>query len=158
MKKAKGVLLDIGLYHTLNGLSLASLYKQPDIFFVNEGELAEQFIGQHLLYGGPGYIPPELYFWSREKSQSNAEIDYVLQNNNVVLPVEVKSGQTGRLRSLHLFMEQKQLKRAVRFSLHPPRVDTVSSTLPGSNYSYKLLTLPLYLVEQLSRLLSGLTI
>lgn len=155
MKKAKGVLLDIGLYHTLNGLSLAALDKQPEIFFVNEGELAEQFVGQHLLYRGACYTPPDLYCWSREKSQSSAEIDYVLQHDNVVLPVEVKSGQTGRLRSLHLFMEQKQLKQAVRFSLHPPRVDTVSSTLPGSNYSYELLTLPLYLVEQLSRLLGS---
>lgn len=155
MKKAKGVLLDIGLYHTLNGLSLAALDKQPDIFFINEGELAEQFVGQHLLYRGACYTPPDLYYWSREKSQSSAEIDYVLQHDNVVLPVEVKSGQTGRLRSLHLFMEQKQLKQAVRFSLHPPCVDTVSSTLPGSNYSYELLTLPLYLVEQLSRLLGS---
>jgi hypothetical protein len=153
-KKAKGVLLDIGLYHTLNGLSLASLDKQPDFFFVNEGELAEQFVGQHLLCRGAGYMPPELYYWSREKRQSSAEIDYLLQHDNLVLPVEVKSGQAGRLRSLHLFMEQKQLKQAVRFSLHTPCLDTISSTLPDSNYSYELLTLPLYLVGQLSRLLS----
>ncbi len=67
--------------------------------------------------------------------------------------MEVKSGPTGRLRSLHLFMEKKQLKRAVRFSLHMPRVDVVSSPMPGSNYRYELITLPLYLVQQLPRLL-----
>lgn len=154
-KKAKGVLLDIGLYHALNGLSLAALDRQPDLFFVNEGALAEQFVGQHLLYGGEAYLAPELYYWSREKRQSSAEIDYLLQHRDRILPVEVKAGQAGRLRSLHLFMEQKQLGQAVRFSLHPFRVDQVSSAMPGSTYRYKLFSLPLYLVEQLSRVLSA---
>lgn len=151
-KKAKGVLLDIGLHLSLNGLSLTVLDREPDIFFVNEGELAEQFIGQHLLHGGPGYIAPELYYWSREKRQSNAEVDYLVQHHNRILPVEVKAGQTGRLRSLHLFMEEKQLDVAVRFSLQPFRTDHIASSLSGSNYRYQLLSLPLYLVEQLPRL------
>ncbi len=151
-KKAKGVLLDIGLYHTLNGLSLATLDRQPERIFANEGPLAEQLVGQHLLYSGEAYLPPELFYWSREKRQSSAEVDYLLQHRNRILPIEVKAGQAGRLRSLHLFMEQKQLRQAVRFSLHPFRVDEVSSSLPGSVYRYQLFSLPLYLVEQLPRL------
>ena len=153
-KKAKGIFLDIGLYLSVNGLSLASLNMDKNLFFSNRGELAEQFIGQHLLYCQPKYMIPEVYYWNREKSQSNAEIDYLIQFNNKILPVEVKSGKTGTLKSLHLFMEQKTLKEAVRFSTNKPIVEMVTTRLSGSHYSYDLITLPLYLVEQTERLLN----
>ncbi len=153
-KKAKGIFLDIGLFHSLNGLSLASLDMEANLFFSNRGELAEQFIGQHLLYSRPEYMIPEVYYWNREKSQSSAEVDYLLQLNNTVIPVEVKSGKTGTLRSLHMFMEQKKLKQAVRFSTNKPIAELVSSSLKETDYSYNLITLPLYLVEQTERLLS----
>ena len=97
---------------------------------------------------------PEVYYWNREKRQSNAEIDYLLQLNNIILPIAVKSGKTGTLKSLHLFMEQKDLKQAVRFSTNKPMVEMVSSSCKESDYRYKLLTLPLYLVEQTERLLN----
>jgi uncharacterized protein len=155
-KKAKGIILDIGLCHTLNGLAMAVLDRQPEIFFVNEGELAEQLVGQQLLNGGINHARPEIYYWNREKYQSKAEVDYVLQHGTTILPIEVKSGQAGRLRSLHLFMEQKQLRRAVRFSARKPGIDTVTSSLPGKTYQYELMTLPLYLTEQLNRLLLAL--
>lgn len=151
-KKAKGVLLDIGLYNAISGLSLSDLNRQPDLLLVNEGALAEQFVGQHLLPGAEAYLAPELYYWSREQRQSSAEVDYLLQHHNRILPVEVKAGQAGRLRSLHLFMEQKRLRQAVRFALHPFRIDEVTSSLAGSAYRYQLFSLPLYLVEQLPRL------
>ena len=153
-KKAKGIFLDIGLYLSINGLSLSSLNMDENLFFSNRGELAEQFIGQHLLYSRPEYMIPEVYYWNREKSQSNAEIDYLLQLNNTILPIEVKSGKTGTLKSLHLFMDQKDLKLAVRFSTNKPIVEMVSSSLSDSNYRYKLITLPLYMVEQTERLLN----
>ena len=153
-KKAKGIFLDIGLYLSINGLSLASLRIDKNLFFSNRGELAEQFIGQHLLYCRPKFMRPEVYHWSREKSQSNAEIDYLFQFNNQVLPIEVKSGKTGTLKSLHLFMEQKTLKQAVRFSTNKPIVEKVAPSLSKSDYGYDLITLPLYLVEETERLLN----
>jgi len=153
-KKAKGIFLDIGLFLSVNGLSLASLNMDKNLFFSNRGELAEQFIGQHLLYSRPEYMIPEVYYWNREKSQSNAEIDYLLQLNNTILPIEVKSGKTGALKSLHLFMKQKDLKLAVRFSTNKSIIEIVSPIRLESDYSYKLITLPLYLVEQTERLLN----
>ena len=98
-------------------------------------------------------MKPEVYHWRREKTQSSAEIDYLVQYNNSILPVEVKSGKTGTLKSLHLFMEQKKLQQAVRFSTNTPLVENVKSSLSGSDYSYKLISLPLYLAEYLNRLL-----
>jgi uncharacterized protein len=158
-KISKGVLLDIGLYLALCGLSIADLSQDKELFFSNKGELAEQFIGQHLLYGQPSYMNPELYYWCREKAQSSAEVDFVIQQGNAILPIEVKSGKTGTLRSLHLFMELKQLPLALRFSTNTPAVETVTSSLPHSNFRYTLITLPLYLVGQTRRLVnrSGLS-
>ena len=152
-KIAKGVLLDIGIYLALQGLSIENISQEEDVFFSNKGELAEQFIGQHLLYSQPTYMTPELYHWHREKAQSNAEIDYVIQQGNSVLPIEVKSGKTGTLRSLHTFMELKQLTIALRFSTHTPLVEKVTSALPNSHYQFTLVNLPLYLVGQTKRLM-----
>ena len=152
-KAAKGIYLDIGLLLSLNGLSLESLSRDSDIFFSNSGVLAEQFIGQHLLCLKPEYMKSEVYHWRRDKSQSNAEVDYLVQYNNDILPIEVKAGKTGTLKSLHLFMEQKKLHRAVRFSTGRPVVETVTSSLPGTDYSYELISLPLYLVEYLNNLI-----
>ena len=152
-KVSKGVLLDIGLYHALNRLSLAEFSLEQDIFFSNRGALAEQFVGQHLLYNQPSYMNPELYYWVREKAQSNAEIDFVIQLGSTIIPIEVKSGKTGTLRSLHLFMEQKHLSVALRFTANTPVVEQVQSSLPQSEYRYTLVTLPLYLVGQTRRLM-----
>lgn len=151
-KSSKGILLDIGLYLALQGLSIADISQDKDIFFSNKGALAEQFIGQHLLYDQMRYMYPELYYWNREKTQSSAEVDYIIQMGNSLLPIEVKSVKTGALKSLHVFMEQKQRSIAVRFSTNTPAVETIASSLPKSDYRYTLITLPLYLVGQMKRL------
>ncbi len=152
---SKGLFLDVGLFLALSGLSIGEMATTENLFFSNSGALAEQYIGQHLLYSQPGYKQPELYCWSREKAQSNAELDYVMQLSNQVMPVEVKAGKTGTLRSLHLFMEQKQLSTALRFSTHTPVVEEIVSPAP-STYSYTLVSLPFYLVGQSSRLMNTL--
>ena len=155
-KISKGVLLDIGIYLALQGLSITDISKEPGLSFSNQGELAEQFIGQHLLYSQPMYMYPELYYWCREKPQSSAEVDYIIQMGTTLLPIEVKSGKTGTLRSLHLLMEMKRLPVALRFSTNTPVVETVRSSLPRSDYHYTLVTLPLYLVCQTRRLMQSL--
>lgn len=152
-KFSKGVLLDIGLYLTLQGLSIADISLDKELLFSNQGALAEQFIGQHLLYSQPSYMNPELYYWTREKAQSNAEVDFLIQQGNTLLPIEVKSGKTGTLKSLHVFMETKQRPLALRFSTNTAVVETVTSPLPNSDYQYTLVTLPLYLVGQTRRLI-----
>ena len=98
---------------------------------------------------------PQLYYWCREKTQSNAKVDFIIQQGNSILPAEVKSGKTGTLKSLHLFMELKHLSIALRFSTNTPVVETVTSSLPKSEYRYTLVTLPLYLVGQTKRLMGS---
>ncbi len=50
------------------------------------------------------YKKPELYYWVRETKSSSAEIDYVISNGSDIIPIEVKAGKTGRLKSLHQFI------------------------------------------------------
>jgi len=58
-----------------------------------------------------------LYCWSREKAQSNAQIDYLVQRGSQIIPIEVKSGTQGGMKSLNIFMKEKNIKRGVRISL-----------------------------------------
>ena len=72
----------------------------------------------------------------------------------VVVPVEVKAGATGSLRSLQQFVREKSSDLALRFNADPPSLLRDSRKLPdGTTASYDLLSLPLYLVGQARRLI-----
>jgi len=119
--------------------------------------MAEQFIGQELLHLESAHIEPSLYFWSREEKSSNSEIDFLYQNRNNIYPVEVKAGKTGTLKSMHVFLFEKKLKTGIRFNTDKPSFGTfnvkVNSGKNNSEMEYNLLSLPMYMVYQLPRLL-----
>ena len=98
-----------------------------------------------------------LYFWNREEKNSNAEIDYLLSHQNRVIPVEVKAGKTGTLKSLHLFLCAKALQFGLRFNMDRPSLGNFSAKVRLKNQEghleYTLLSLPLYLVGQTNRIL-----
>lgn len=153
----KVIFLDIGLASSLLGLAFHDDLITQNIHLSNKGGLAEQFIGQMLKTVSPFYSEPHLYYWVREKSTSTAEVDFLVTHQSQIIPIEVKSGKTGQLKSLHLLMALKNLSFAVRFNSDKPSIvsiDTVSSI--GKNAAYKLLSLPLYLVDQFDRLLIAL--
>ncbi len=140
----KLLFLDVGLVSSACGLNLLDLEREEDLSRVNQGRLMEQLIGQHLLYDHPPYQTPELYYWAREKKNASAEVDYVAQLGSKVIPIEIKSGKSGSLRSLHLFLKEKGLSLGVRFNSEPP------SILKEKNMI--LISLPFYLVGQWRRL------
>lgn len=150
----KVVFLDIGLVSALLGLSLQSFALTTDVAFVNQGKLAEQLVGQLLRTINPRFIEPTLYYWSREQKGSEAEVDYLIQYGDKVVPIEVKAGSTGTLKSLHVFMSEKGLKTAIRLNSDQASVMQVKTKVPyGKVVEYKLISIPIYLVEQISRLL-----
>ena len=100
-KKFKALMLDIGLMQRLSGLSSDVEYREKDILAIYMGSMAEQFAGQEFAAAGND----ALYYWSREEKSSTAEVDYLLSHNGQIIPVEIKSGAAGRLRSLHLLLE-----------------------------------------------------
>lgn len=108
--------LDIGLLTYLNGIDPTSLLHSDGEELINKGILAEQFIAQHLSYYHQGLEAPELFYWLRDKKNENAEIDFLIQRKNELLPIEVKAGLTGKLKSLFQFCYEKKIKRALVFS------------------------------------------
>ena len=153
-KMTKVILLDVGLVSALLNLRLDYVSALSDLNLINAGGVAEQVVGQLLASIEPFYVSPALYYWVREQKNSNAEIDYLLQHGRHIIPIEVKSGSTGRLKSLHLFMALKQLTHAVRINADlPSQVDVKIKTHLASIH-YQLYSLPFYLTEQIHRLLT----
>ncbi|MCK5648900.1 MAG: ATP-binding protein [Gammaproteobacteria bacterium] len=152
----KPLFLDIGLVASSLGLKLTQLTADDNNIMVNQGALAEQFIGQHLLYSRQYYEKPELFYWNREARNSSAEVDYLLSINNTIIPVEVKSGKTGTLKSLQLFIANKKSPIALRFNISTPAVEQQTTRLANKeDCDYVFLSLPLYLVCQSERLISA---
>lgn len=129
----KAVMLDIGLLSRMNGFAISSEYNKTDLLSVFRGTMAEQFVGQELMSAGYD----DLYYWSREAKNSNAEVDYLIEKQNQIIPIEVKSGSAGKLKSLHLLLSIYQnINQAIIFS------DSNFGEIPDQ----KLLFLPLYYV------------
>ncbi|HEY4062746.1 MAG TPA: AAA family ATPase [Puia sp.] len=117
LKKRKLHLLDTGILQRILGLNMADILLQDDIDIINKGAIAEQYVGLEILKAGSPFRQSSLYFWHREAKSSNAEVDYVVQHGQQIVPVEVKSGKQGSMQSLHLFMQEKRTPYGVRFSL-----------------------------------------
>ena len=83
-----------------------------DINETHLGIIAEHIVGQELLATG-FYISNDLYFWTREKADSRADVD-IIPYKGKLIPVEVKSASIGRVRSLYQFMEIARHTIAVR--------------------------------------------
>jgi len=139
-KKFKLLFLDIGLVKRACNLDLELLFKE-DISLLNNGALAEQFVGQELLAYAEKNEPNNLFFWNREEKNSSAEVDYLININSQIIPIEVKAGSIGSLRSLKLLLESPNLPLGVRIS-----------ELPLSK-SGKIVSIPFYLIAELPRLI-----
>jgi len=153
-KNFKIILIDIGLTSTILGINLYQFKSMDDILLMNKGALAEQVVGQLLRSLSPYYINPKLYYWHRESQSSNAEIDYLIQDNQRLIPIEVKAGSEGRLRSLHQFMSEKPWKSAIRlYAGMALRSQINVNTTSGKSVDYELISLPFYLMSQIYRAL-----
>lgn len=103
MKTFKAAFLDIGLMQSLCGLPMDMQDLNKNLLSINRGGLAEQFVAQELRFTQD---QGKLYYWQRLEKSSTAEVDFLAVKQGKVIPIEVKSGAAGRLRSLHLFLEQ----------------------------------------------------
>jgi len=93
-----------------------------------------------------------LFYWAREARNANAEVDFVISRQQEILPVEVKAGKTGTLRSTFQFLREKGRGRAVRLYTGSPALEDIR--LPGEPAkTVQLLSLPLFAAGQLERLM-----
>ena len=118
---------------------------------VNKGPMAEMMAGLEMLHYRQPNIRHALYYWQRMAKNAEAEIDYISQYKQVVLPVEIKSGTRGGMKSLWSFLREKQLDNAVRCSLENFGTFDYADTLDNGRLRHVALC-PLFALSQLERL------
>lgn len=116
-KKRKMLVFDTGIFQRLLGLNIGELIISESFEVVNKGALAELSVGLELSKLSSHYLNNPLYYWQRESSSGNAEVDYVFQKGERIIPIEVKSGVKGSMQSLHLFLKEKNIDEGIRISL-----------------------------------------
>ncbi|MEN8215221.1 MAG: AAA family ATPase [Pseudomonadota bacterium] len=158
-KVYKLLFLDVGLMNAICGLNWRNISQLDEMKLINEGAIAEQFIGQHLQASLAETPNRELTYWLREGRSSNAEVDYVIALEGKIIPIEIKSGATGSLKSLHQFMGNKATPVAIRFYASLPTINQIKTIIPvgkqRQEISYPLISLPLYLVERLNEIVGA---
>jgi uncharacterized protein len=154
----KLLFLDVGLANYICGVDWLDIANIDDVRLVNEGGMAEQFIGQHLAWFDEK--KPELTYWQREGRNCNAEVDFIHAFGSNIYPVEVKAGKSGTLKSLQQFALKKRVKQAIRFDLNQPSLQSINQkakTRDGiAEVSYEIISLPLYAVGELPRIIGAL--
>jgi len=147
-KLFKVLMLDIGLVAAQLGLARMRPEDVDRIVFQNKGAMAEQFVGQQLRFALADQGAPGLHYWQRTGGRQG-EIDYLIQSGGRIIPVEVKSGSAGAMKSLHQFMFDKQLPVAVRMDMNNfSSVPLDVKTTQGDHVNYTLHCMPIYQAEQ----------
>lgn len=95
---------------------------------VNKGALTEMIAGLELLRYRTPNMRHELFYWVRKAKNAQAEVDYLATYQSEILPIEVKAGTQGGMKSLWQFMREKKLKNAIRASLENFDVFTYTDT------------------------------
>lgn len=119
INKFKAIFLDIGIAQAILGLDLKEWFLNPHQAFINQGEIVESFVGQEILAYSYALRKNSMYYWQKETRTGQAEVDYIVQTKNKIIPIEVKSGKTGTLKSLKEYLiTHPNTEYAIRFSSH----------------------------------------
>jgi predicted AAA+ superfamily ATPase len=116
-KKFKVLLYDTGIFQHILGLNIREYLVVEEMDMVNRGCLAEIFAGLELIKASSFLEKPQLFYWHRQERGSNAEVDYLITQGSEIVPVEIKSGYSGKMQSMRIFMKEKKLSRGIRSSL-----------------------------------------
>ena len=128
--------LDCGLVQNIISANNESLY----ISDFNSGLITEQFVGQELKANYDSYNQRQLYYWFNDAKNADGEIDYLIEVDGHIIPVEVKAAKRGKLKSLRFFMEKYKSPLGIRVSANP------------LSFEDNILSVPLYAVSEIPRL------
>jgi len=143
-------LLDTGMVNHFSGIQ-KQLFQSDDMNALFHGQIARQAAGQELL-AAESAGDDRVGFWVRNKPQSRAEVDFVISHDGMLIPVEVKSGEPGSLRSLHQFVDHSPHPFAIR--LHAGEL-SIRQTQTISGHRFYLLSLPYFLAGRIVPHLDG---
>jgi len=139
-------ILDTGLLNYFVGIQ-KEIIGTDDLNKIYQGTLIEHLVGQELLSFQYNALSA-LHFWVREKKESTAEVDYLFQYDGLIIPIEVKSGKEGTLKSLHSYMDIAPHKFAIRFYAGALNI---TDAITQNGKQYKILNLPYYLGSQIEK-------
>ena len=149
MKRSPKLLwLDCGLVNYVANVQ-KEVFGAADILDAWRGKIAEQIFAQEIL-ALDGRVSNQRNFWVRNKKDSDAEVDFILQYDGKVIPIEVKSGHSSKLWSLHLFMDEAPHDIAVRVWSKPFSVDEI---ITQKGKRFKLINLPFYYAGVIEKVL-----
>ncbi len=139
-KRFKAFIVDVGLMRALVGVSAGEVVRQSQLLGIYQGALGEQFVAQELIAAKKN----DVYFWRRQAKSSQAEVDFLISQKGKIMPIEVKSGSSGSLKSLHLLLQTYP---------NCPRGFVLSDRPYGEIDAQNLTFLPLYCAGGLSSVL-----
>lgn len=145
---SKYLFLDSGLLLNLLDIENGFVYLTNDKILlgnsndlVNKGRLTEMIAGLELIKYQPSTRKHSLFFWINTSKNSDAEVDYIIPHNGQILPIEIKAGVQGGMKSLYQFMNSKNIRIGVRSSL-----ENFSHYTNGEN---EIDVIPLYALSNL---------
>lgn len=150
-KSPKLLWLDTGLVNYVAGMQEDLLFNK-DADELWNGDIAEHVVGQELL-GATYNFGEKRMFWVRDAKNSQAEVDFLMRYKSHLLPIEVKTGNNAKLRSLHLFMEDSKETIALRLWNGPMTSDTITKS---NGETFTLYNIPLYYAGHLQHFLDEL--
>lgn len=120
----KYMMIDTGMMLRIQGMNADNENEAADFIFnsspielVNKGSIAEMFAGLEFVKHSNPRIPVDLFYWENTAKGTSAEVDFISTYKNSVLPIEIKSGTSGKMKSLRMFMSSRNLPNGVRSSL-----------------------------------------
>lgn len=141
-------ILDTGMLNYFAGIQ-KNILGTKDLNSVYQGTIIEHLAGQELLASQYDALN-SLNFWVREKNTSSAEVDFLYKYEGKLVPIEIKSGKEGKLKSLHQFMDMAPHSIALRY--YAGELYTSEVVTPGGK-KFTLLNLPYFLVSQTGKYL-----
>lgn len=145
----KLLFVDIGLVSYDLGLAYEDVLEiynstKGHLNLLHKGLITEQFVGQQLL-ATHTLDRLDLFYWLRERRAQNAEVDFLIQKGLHIIPIEVKFGKTGSIKSLIQFVKEKKARLGIKFTTQPPHVEESKY----EDLNFRLLRLPVYLAERI---------
>lgn len=150
----KLIMVDSGITNFVAGIQIEYL-QNSNLLDTWRGRAAEQIVAQELRVVLDNQLRDEQYYWLRDKKGAKAEVDFVLQQDARMVPIEVKAGTNSHLRSLHSFVNNSSHPvTAVRLWSGEFLVQDTFTPAPDSR-PYKLISVPFYYVGQLPIIIRG---
>ncbi len=116
-KYRRMIMMDTGFIQRILHLDLKELLVLNDFEAINKGAIAEVFVGTELMKAQGMHTPHALFCWCNEEKNRQAEVDYIVQKGDQIIPIEVKAGRRGAMQSMRVFMELKKLSIGVRTAM-----------------------------------------